>query len=113
VSLADRYSTQIVGGATEVTGERTMRKINDMFHIDGERLVKNSNGHPVPEDEPIFILRGRDALAHDTILAYIHLCESADPPVPSDRIQQLNKVANEFFRFPAQRLKTPGSTHGK
>jgi hypothetical protein len=90
-----------------------MKKVNDMFHIEGERLIKTSNGQAVPEDEPIFILRGRDALAFDTIMAYIHLCATADPPVPDDRIEQLRAVANAFFAFPGSRLKTPGSTHGK
>lgn len=90
-----------------------MKKVNEMFHIEDEQLVKTSNGQPVPEDEPIFILRGRDALSYDTILAYIHLCENADPPVPFDRLDQLRKVAYSFFIFPSNRQKTPGSTHGR
>lgn len=90
-----------------------MRRVNDMFHIDGERLVKTSNGQPVPDDEPIFVVRGRDVLAYDTVLAYIHLCESAEPPVPQDRMEALHKVAGDFFGFPSNRQKLPGSTHGK
>ena len=90
-----------------------MRKLNDMFHLEGERLVKTSNGQLVPEDEPLFILRARDALAYDTLLAYIHLCQNADPPVPEDRLAQLHGVAEQFFKFPSSKLKTPGSTHGR
>lgn len=89
-------------------------KINDMFHTDEiGRLVKSSNDQPIPADEPVFILRGRDALAYDTILAYIHLCQNADPPVPEDRLEQLRGVAEQFFKFPGHKLKIPGSTHGK
>jgi hypothetical protein len=91
-----------------------MMKINDMFHTDEiGRLVKSPNDQPIPPDEPVFILRARDALAYETILTYVHLCESADPPVPQDRIAQLRIVAEQFFKFPGNRLKTPGSTHGR
>lgn len=48
-----------------------MRRVNEMFHVDDEgRLVKTSNNQPVPEDEPVFILRGRDNLSVPTLIHY-------------------------------------------
>ena len=88
-----------------------MRKLNDMFHIEGEQLVKTSNGQSVPEDEPIFILRGRDALAEATIGYYINLCWKMG--VPEDRRQQLLAVGEKFHDYAKRKTtKTPGSTHG-
>ena len=66
-----------------------MRKLNGMFHIDGDELIKTSNGQPVPEDEPLFILRGRDLLAVTAIIAYREACAHISPP---DRIEQLDPV---------------------
>jgi hypothetical protein len=87
-----------------------MRKLNDMFHIEGERLVKTSNGQFVPEDEPLFILRGRDALAADAISHYIRNCTVAG--TPPDRIQQLRAVLAKFDNYARNERKIPGVTHG-
>lgn len=90
-----------------------MRKLNDMFHIDGERLIKTSNSQPVPEDEPLFILRGRDKLAIAVISLYREHCR--DNGTPTDRLEELANVINKFEQFADERsdkLKLPGSTHG-
>jgi hypothetical protein len=89
-----------------------MRKLNDMFHIDGERLVKTSNGQPVPDDEPVFVLRARDQAAVPTLLAYIDECRKLG--TPADRIEALVDVEREFFRFSIRgTTKVPGTTHGR
>ena len=89
-----------------------MRKLNEMFHIDGERLVKTSNGQAVPEDEPVFILRGRDVLACWTLGKYIDACRFND--VPEDRIESLRELKKKFFRYGMDHnTKIPGATHGR
>lgn len=40
---------------------------------DGQ-IVKKTTGEPIPDDEPIFILRGRDRLAFHTLVHYLGLC---------------------------------------
>ena len=40
-----------------------MRKLDSKFHIEGDQIVKTSNGDPIPEDEPLFLIRARDYLA--------------------------------------------------
>jgi hypothetical protein len=86
-----------------------MRKLNDMFHLEGERLVKTSNGQFVPDDEPLFILRGRDAVAADAIEYYISLCHIAG--TPEDRLSALDAVVAQFKAYASK--KVPGSTHGR
>jgi hypothetical protein len=89
-----------------------MRRLNEMFHIDGERLVKTSNGQPVPDDEPLFVLRARDHAAVPTLLAYIEECRRLG--TPADRIDALVDVEREFFRYSVRgAMKVPGSTHGR
>jgi hypothetical protein len=89
-----------------------MRVLNEMFSIEGERLIKTSNGQPVPEDEPIFILRGRDQLSLRTLHLYIRLC--VEEGVPQDRIDELRKVEERFAYFmnSSPTMKVPGTTHG-
>lgn len=92
-----------------------MRKLNDMYHIsDTLQLVKTSNGQAVPEDEPLFVLRGRDVIAHLMIANYICLCSAHH--VPEDRIEQLYGVLRDFITYHAKQpeaIKMPGVTHGK
>ncbi len=92
-----------------------MRKLNDMFHVDDDGyLVKTSNGQRVPDDEPVFILRARDALAVPTIHHYVGL--SIEQAVDSMRIFQLGEVVGDFLKFKHQHpelMKQPGITKGK
>lgn len=92
-----------------------LRKINDMFHVDTEGyLVKSSNGERVPEDEPVFILRARDNCAGPAIGVYLE--EMYDVGAPQDRIDQIKQVFDRFRAFGVenqQRMKIPGSTHGR
>lgn len=92
-----------------------MRKLNDMYHINDElRLVKTSNGQVVPDDEPLFVVRGRDATAHLVVANYIALCSAYE--VPEDRIEQLYGVLRGFIVYLAKHqelIKVPGVTHGK
>lgn len=89
-----------------------MRKLNDMYHLEGERLIKTSNGQFVPEDEPLFILRGRDMIASIAIIEYRDECEACG--VPQDRIIQLEQVIQKFQEYARTHpIKLPGVTHGK
>jgi hypothetical protein len=92
-----------------------LRKLNDMFSVDSEGyLVKTSNGERVPDDEPLFILRGRDNASCDAIGSYIEAMYDAG--TPEDRIEQVNAVLDRFRTFAVEhqdRMKIPGITRGK
>jgi hypothetical protein len=91
------------------------RKLNEMFHINSDlRLVKTSNNQLVPEDEPVFILRGRDNISLPALRNYIAFCKADG--VDNERIAQLRKVAGEFARYAeehAETMKQPGITKGR
>lgn len=93
-----------------------MRKINQMFSVDDDGyLVKTSNGQRVPEDEPVFILRGRDILAAATIHHYAGLMAGQDADVGM-RMFELGEVVHDFLEFKRnhpERMKQPGITKGK
>lgn len=40
-----------------------MRKIDEKHHIEGEQIIKATNGQPIPEDEPTFLFRGRASMS--------------------------------------------------
>jgi hypothetical protein len=42
------------------------------------RLCNRSTGKPIPDDEPVFVLRAKDANAAKTLQAYIDLCQNPD-----------------------------------
>ena len=44
------------------------------YAIENGRLVKRSTGVPIPDDEPLFILRAKDSNALPTLMAYIAIC---------------------------------------
>lgn len=92
-----------------------LRKINEMFHVDaGGFLVKTSNDERIPEDEPVFILRGRDVLAGRTINYYAG--QMIETGCDHRRIFELGGVFAEFMKFSSKhpdRMKQPGSTRGK
>jgi hypothetical protein len=91
-----------------------LRKLNEMFHVDDEGyLVKTSNNQRVPEDEPIFILRGRDNQAVQTLKLYhsFFTAMNGDP----DRLKAIEAVVEAFMKFKLEhpeRMKQPGSTRG-
>jgi hypothetical protein len=54
-----------------------MRERKYTINEDG-RLVKKSTGRPIPDDEPLFILRGKDRNALPTLMAYAFLCSDLE-----------------------------------
>lgn len=46
--------------------------------IDSVRLVNRQSGIPIPEDEPLFLIRAKDAFAMTALMAYLR----ALPPGP-------------------------------
>ncbi len=60
------------------------------YGIEGGRLVKKSDGVPVPEDEPVFILRAKDTKAIAALTAYSVLIE---------RLEQKEMVRKSIMAF--------------
>lgn len=96
-----------------------MRKIDGKFSIrvsdpDVAVEIVNPAGIPIPEDEPLFLLRARDRLALAAIQYYytLSLADSAT----DYHIDGVSRAAEAFSRFASEhpeRMKQPGITRGQ
>lgn len=84
---------------------------SNRFHIANGRLVKTSNGQPIPEEEPVFILRGRDALAYATLCHYESLAAGNDVGV--EFLAELDELIDVFQAYARSHSKIPNITRGK
>jgi hypothetical protein len=72
------------------------------------RLAEQSDPDPVPEDEPVFILRARDLTAIGTLEAYLERVHDAGADTP--HLEYVRQVIQEFRLFAerhAGRMKIP------
>ena len=76
-------------------------------------LIKKSNNEPIPEDEPIFIIRGRDTLAVPLLKAYRSMSEvSGCTDYHIKGISEVIGCFQKFAREHSDRMKQPGITKG-
>lgn len=76
-------------------------------------LIKISNEQPIPDDEPIFILRARDWNALDAIMAYADICKNDE--CNEYHMEGLKEAIGRFIKFKLdhpERMKQPGVTKG-
>lgn len=85
--------------------------MNDMKFRFG--LIKRSNEDPVPDDEPIFILRARDHLAVQA-LEYYYLISRKDgcTDYHLEGLRQQIALFRDFAEDHKDRMKQPGVTRG-
>lgn len=91
-----------------------MRQISNRFSIDGDEIIKTSNGEPIPHDEPVLILRARDHLAIPLLRIYQQL--SIVDGCNDWFLDQQQVTIKDFERFAImfpERMKQPGVTRGK
>lgn len=92
------------------------RKIDGKFGVvvDWEthfcQIVNLVNSEQIPEDEPLFLLRGRDHYALVAINAYQAACESECNDLHLAGIQQVREKFCQFAAEHPERMKQPGIT---
>lgn len=105
------------------------RVLTSRFHIEARQdnssgtvsveVVKTTNGDPIRDDEPLFLLRGRDSLAAPLLLCYKALIEAThypDPIAKKEHLYSNDKTREAFEVFAhehAERMKLPNITRGK
>lgn len=95
-----------------MNGERHV--LNDRWHIEGNRIIKTSNGEPIPDDEPIFLLRARDHLAVAALTEYLKLAEGDGcNDYLTGSVLEMRRQFEEFSRTHPEKMKQPGVTRGK
>jgi hypothetical protein len=84
------------------------------YEARGNQIVKRTTGEPIPDDEPVFILRARDKHAVATLVSYLGHCQRG--PTTEYHLQGIDKAVAAFEAFrrnnPDQ-MKVPGITGGK
>lgn len=91
-----------------------MRKIDSKFHVDGDKIIKTTNGQEVPLDEPLFLIRGRDYLALPLLRIFKEL--SMVDGCTQYHMAGLQNVIEDFLHFKIDnpdKMKQPGITLGK
>jgi hypothetical protein len=82
-----------------------MRTVDGKYFLEGNKIIKGTNGQEIPEDEPLFLLRARDHLAAPLLWKYRELA--------IDGIEACIAKFEEFARTFPERMKQPGCTLGK
>jgi hypothetical protein len=81
--------------------------------IDVDVHIVNLKGEPIPDDEPLFLLRGRDELAVSLLSEYLTLAKITD--CTEYHIDGVKQIIERFMEFAAkhpERMKQPGITRG-
>lgn len=89
------------------------RKIDPRYHIEGNQIIKTSNGTVIPEDEPTIIFRARDWLTVPLLYAYYEL--ACDDKCVQEHLDGIQERIREFEKFAVEhpdRMKQPGVTRG-
>lgn len=89
------------------------RKIGGKFHVEGSRIIKTPNGEILPEDEPLFLMRGRDYLAVAALVFYLEqgIKDRCTDYWRNGVARQVDKFIR-FARKHPERMKQPGVTRG-
>ena len=90
------------------------RDLDGKFELRDDQIVKKSNGEPIPDDEPVFILRARDRLALRLLCEYRAMSERDG--CNDYHFGILDKTIARFADFRVQhpeRMKQPSVTRGQ
>ena len=63
------------------------------YKIEDNKIVKRSNGHPIPDDEPLFIFRAKDRKALPILVAYNQILDNLTQK------ESVTKSINDFRAF--------------
>jgi hypothetical protein len=81
------------------------KKQEAKYYIKDNRLYNRVSDEPIPDDEPIFILRGRDLYAINALNYYLSLTEKDS--IQNKLVLKRIEVFKEFKRNNADRMKIP------
>jgi len=88
-------------------------KMIGKYRAEGDQIIHPS-GEAVPEDEPLFLLRGKDQFGLSALRAYMTICKAHH--CSKYHLEGLRKIMDDFGRFKRNnpdRMKQPGRTGGK
>ena len=91
------------------------RDIDSKFAVSTDgKIYKKSNNEIVPDDEPLFLLRGRDRLALKLLQAYHLISKDADcNEYHFKKLMETIDAFKSFRAFHPELMKMPSITEGK
>src|SRR5215471_10223257 len=90
-----------------------MSNLGDKYRIENNRIV-GASGEPIPDDEPLFILRAQDMLMVKAIGYIKAMCHMNNCPQEHiDGLAQRMSEFNKFYDDHKDRMKLPGTTKSK
>lgn len=87
--------------------ESMKTKQEPKYKIKGS-IINRQSGNPIPDDEPIFILRGRDMTAVDMLMFYLSRVKTEG--CPTEHLHAVQKRIDQFQVFATKnpdRMKKP------
>ena len=90
-----------------------MRKIDQKYHVEGDAIVKSTNGTVIPLNEPLILFRAKDRLALPMLQAYLALC--INDGCNDYQIEGIKAIIEQFSDFQStfpEVMKQPGLTRG-
>jgi hypothetical protein len=89
-----------------------MKQIDMKHHIEGEQIIKTSNGEPIPDNEPTILFRGRDRLSLPMLKFYRELCVADGCTLY--QVESVDTMIQRFEKFAETGpMKQPGVTKGR
>ena len=91
-----------------------MREIDQKFHVEGDEIIKTTNGEVLPDDEPLFLFRARDRLALTALRAF-EAASQADG-CTEYHMKGIWSAIDKFTKFQekhSNRMKQPGISDGR
>lgn len=107
------FSQLVIGVVKRDMRPPTRQDIDEKYSMLDGRIVKTSNGVPIPPDEPMFLLRGRDRIAVPALVAYKTLCESDS--CTDYQLEAMDRIISKFSQYSTTHqevMKQPGITRG-
>ena len=80
------------------------------YRIENNRILKKTDGKPIPDDEPVFILRGQDRLALAAMVGYSLVI--SDLEHKAEVVKAIN-LFREFRTNNPERMKEPDTIMGR
>lgn len=108
--LCDYVAALSVESGEGTPQRKIVGKFSAKYGISGAQIVNTVSGEVIPEDEPLFLLRGRDHNAIVAINAYQGACESECNELHMAGIQQVREKFCQFAANHPERMKQPGIT---
>jgi hypothetical protein len=113
IEFTTRLTTDPVTGEKRMlttAGPATSRKIDGKFSTDGMKIFNTVSGEAIPDDEPLFLLRARDAYAIVAINAYQTATDDVCNELHRAGVQQVREKFCQFAVYHPERMKQPGIT---